>query len=90
MRQGITERTGKERKMGKKGKEAPTQTTINSDDPARLSVHDFKMAAIDFVHSLNIGGRNALDGTESPKLSSYELEQVREPPMRKRRTRRVD
>ena len=72
----------RERKTRKKDK--AVQRTINSDDPVMLSVHDFKMAAIDFVHSLNIGGRNALDRTESPKPSSYELEQVREPPMRKR------
>ena len=75
------------RKMRKKSKEAPIQRTINNDDPVMLSVHDFKMAAIDFVHSLDISGRNVLDGTESPKPSSYELEQVREPPMRKRGTK---
>jgi hypothetical protein len=45
------------------------------------------MAAIDFVHSLNIGGSNALDGTESPKPSSYEFEQMSEPPMRKRKAK---
>jgi len=75
----------RERKMRKKGK--AVQRTINSDDPVMLSVHDFKMAAIDFVHSLNVGGRNALDGTESPKPSSYEFEQMSEPPMRKRKAK---
>lgn len=75
----------RERKMRKKGK--AVQRTINSDDPVMLSVRDFKMAAIDFVHSLNISGRNALDGTEFPKRSGYELEQVSEPPIRKRETK---
>jgi len=77
----------RERKMRKKGNEAPIRGIINSDDPVILSLHDFKMVAIDFVHSLNIDGRNALDGTEFPKRNSYEFEQVREPPMGKRRAR---
>jgi len=74
----------RERKTRKKGKEVPIWGIISSDDPVMLSVHDFKMAAIDFVHSLDISGRNVLDGTEFPKRSGYEFEQVSEPTRRKR------
>lgn len=33
---------------------------------------EMEMAAIDFVHSLNIGGRNALDGKEVPIAKQVE------------------